>query len=154
MKAHFHYPEEPIDLGDIRVEERTIYMATPNGWSCWMGEFIQPHALLGYPVEHWPFIAKLKLPNGSVNGAHLRALMPTTGAGTTLALWMARLNVWKSMGITYDTPIEMIQALGAWEPSQREASWHQLHQLILMHTQPEARTIKYTDREKGLLTWL
>lgn len=156
MKAHSYYPhsEQPIDLGDIKADGSRMFIATTVGWSCWMGAFIQPGFLLGYPTDHWPFIARIKLENGSVRADHLRQLFATSGMGVTLALWMARFNLWKGMGITPDTPVEMINALGAWAPNGNvEQSWHQLHQLILMCTQPTSLTIPYTERERGLLTW-
>jgi hypothetical protein len=69
--------------------------------------------------------------------------------------WMARVVMWKSMGITPGTPMEMIHALGVWakETTFGGASWHQLHHMILMYTQAEPRTIPYEAREKELLTW-
>lgn len=156
MKAHPTYTEQPIDLGDIKTDGTRVFMATPAGWSCWMGAFIQPGYMLGCPVEHWPFIARIKLDKNSVRADHMRHLFASSGMGVTMALWMARFNLWKGMGIAPDTPVEMIQALGDWtSPSSNniDQSWHQLHQVILMCTQPNPLTTPYTEQEKGLLTW-
>lgn len=158
MKAHSDYSEQPIDLGDIKTDGTRMFMATRTGWSCWMETFIQPGFLLGYPVEHWPFIARIKLENGSVRADHLRHLFASSGMGVTMALWMERLNKWIAMGATPDVPVEMILALGDWGldgavPYNKDGSWHQLHQLVLLCTQPNPLTLPYTEREKGLLTW-
>src|SRR5574343_630487 len=92
VKLHPARTDLPIDLGDVTAGTNRLYIATQKGWSCWMGAFIEPNFLLGYPVEHWPLIAQLKLPEGSVNTIHARHLLPKTGMGTSLALLLARLN--------------------------------------------------------------
>jgi hypothetical protein len=154
VKAHHDRTNDPIDIGDVKAHGTQLYIATHAGWSCWMGAFVQPGFILGYPVEHWAFIASIKLQDCSVTTKPILHLLPCSGFGAVLAIWVAKFNVWKRMGITPDTPVEMIHALGVWDRSDHKTqAWHQFHQLILMCTEPNSRTVPYSTQEKGLLTW-
>jgi hypothetical protein len=168
MKVHFTN-NSLIEIGDLRfiqadrergtTSDSVLFTATPEGWSSNADNIFnlsgEGNSLFGFPLLHWEGIQNLRLPdktyvavsqmsrNGCIASAPLSSLLVA----------IERLNVWKSIGITPDTPEELLRAMNLLPCKSRPGISHEVLYVVLQFAESakRARLLPYTQPEKERL---
>ncbi len=140
------------EVGDIAVSGDyhglvCMHRKTEAGWDCGYSAFTSPPkqrlegfsgSFLDVPTVFIPFAEKLVLPPASVSVTHIPNWVQFTNSQkVALMLGLAKVNLWRSMDVPENTPVEQLKFLGFGGDENRSVSISDLNYLVLSYSKKQ-----------------